>query len=291
MIFFSKKCSRFLSLTFLALKIFFWHVYAEDVEQVKKGNFSLPSSQQPGPLFGFGQNVVDAGTLQLIGYLDYRKAHHQDELNFFPSILYGITDRFALFGFLQAEPYRNVDGIHTSRVSQVGLQFEYSVYANKQATCIDELTIVWGSNFSVSPDVRREFFAPSFFLGATLSRMTNDWYLFASPAAILPTRKSNSKSGNTVTLQAGIGRNIPTSTNYILLAMLELNLISSQRNQILGSLDQDSGGQILFFGPTLWFATRSFFAQAGVIFPAYQHVRGKQNKSRYLVALNIGITF
>lgn len=288
---FPKKRNCFLGLIFLALMVFFCNAYAEDIEQVKRGNFSLPSSQQPGPLFGFGQNVIDSGTLQLIGYFDYRRAHHQDELNFLPSLLYGITDRFVFFGFLQAEPYHNADGIRTSRVSQVGLQFEYSVYANKRATCIDEFTVVLGSNFSVSTDARRDFFAPSFFLGTTVSRTAVDWYFFASPGIILPTRKGNSKSGNTVTVQAGIGRNIPTSTNYILLGMLELNLVSSQRNQILGSLDQNSGGQILFFGPTLWFATQNFFAQVGVVFPLYQHVKGQQNRSRYLIALNAGITF
>src|ERR1700722_1589145 len=33
----------------------------DDVEPIRAGNFSLRSSQQPGPLVGFGENIIDKG--------------------------------------------------------------------------------------------------------------------------------------------------------------------------------------------------------------------------------------
>jgi len=287
---FLKKHIIFWGFLFSLGLVFTYAAHALEATQVKKGNFALPASQQPGPLFGFGQNVIDSGTLQILGYFDYQKAHDQDEFNVVPSLLYGITDRLAFLGFIQAKAYSNVDGIHTSRVNQVGLQFEYSVQADKRATRIDEITLVIGSNFATSPNIQQDFFSTSFFLGATVSRTTVDWYFFVSPAVILPTQRGNSKSGNTLAVQAGLGKNIPTSSKFIFLGMLELAMISSQRATRLGSLDQDSGNQILYIGPTLWFSSSSFLAQAGLAFPVYQHIKGVQDKSRYVIALSIGIT-
>ncbi len=43
----------------------------KNIVQTPVGNFSLPISQQPGPLIGFGQDVVDEGDFILFSYMDY----------------------------------------------------------------------------------------------------------------------------------------------------------------------------------------------------------------------------
>lgn len=223
----------------------------QTASQFKEGNFLLPSSQQPGPLFGFGQNVIDAGALQVLGYVDYRKAHHQEEVNFFPGFLYGVTDSLAFLALIQSEVYANQDGVHTSRFNQASLQLEYSLYADKRTRRIDELTVVGGLNCATSPSLQRNFFNPSIFLGLTVSRTTIDWYFFTSPGLFITTKRNNSQPGNSLVLQAGVGRNIPTISQSICLVMVESNFICEQRDRKKGEIDFDSGKQLFYVGPTL----------------------------------------
>lgn len=43
---------------------------AKEEKPAKIGNFSLPASQQPSALFGFGGNIIDKGEIQLYFFAD-----------------------------------------------------------------------------------------------------------------------------------------------------------------------------------------------------------------------------
>jgi len=38
----------------------------KEIQHIKEGNFALPTSQQPSPLFSFGQNILDKGDIQAL---------------------------------------------------------------------------------------------------------------------------------------------------------------------------------------------------------------------------------
>ena len=58
----------------------------------KKGILALPTSQQPGPLFCFGQNSADQGDLQAFGIV----AKNKQSVDVVPTVLYGVSDSFSL---------------------------------------------------------------------------------------------------------------------------------------------------------------------------------------------------
>ncbi len=66
-------------------------------EPPKCGNFSLPVSQQPGPLVSFGENIINKGDLQLFLLADgfYGKTSYLNDI--YPGILWGIRDNLSLF--------------------------------------------------------------------------------------------------------------------------------------------------------------------------------------------------
>src|SRR5580704_16379352 len=82
------------------LNLFFNNlIFARDqdrIEHVIAGNLSLPTSQQPGPLFCFGQTVIDKGDFQgyLFGDAIWGKCNLSSDL--LPYIIYGITDNLSL---------------------------------------------------------------------------------------------------------------------------------------------------------------------------------------------------
>jgi hypothetical protein len=70
------------------------------VKQSKIGNFALPPSQQPGPLFSFGQNILDKGDLEIMTFVAHLKGHRNRTTEIVPAILYGISDKASIFGVL-----------------------------------------------------------------------------------------------------------------------------------------------------------------------------------------------
>ena len=57
----------------------------EKVDHIIEGNLALPTSQQPSPLFCFGQNIVDKGDVQIFGDVDYLKGKNLKFSEFIPS--------------------------------------------------------------------------------------------------------------------------------------------------------------------------------------------------------------
>lgn len=63
----------------------------------KIGNFSLPTSQQPAALFGFGGNIIDKGEVQIYLFEDDFVGKKKTTIDVIPSVLFGITDNWSVF--------------------------------------------------------------------------------------------------------------------------------------------------------------------------------------------------
>ena len=67
------------------------------VEPLEIGNFILPTTQEPGPLFGFGQNIIDEKDLQVYVAPNKYGGHDFHFSEILTYILYGITDYLSIF--------------------------------------------------------------------------------------------------------------------------------------------------------------------------------------------------
>lgn len=291
----------------LLLSMYVGLVQPSDIIQLKQGNLALPSSQQPGPLLGFGQSIVDQGDFAAYVFFDHLKGNDSDSTKMIPSILYGVTDDFSILISSLVQLY---DKEHTMRqsaeVKNFLVQCEYGFYTYEQATYTDAATIVGNIIFPTrSTDVsssadgtmsskmqNSKLNSPSFFLGLTASRITIDWYLWASLGSLFTVTSSNrSKLGNQYVVQCGLGRNIPTPPSWILLGQVEFSALFDQKNKIMGETVSDSGGTLVYLGPSLWASNKDWVLQAGILFPLYQYSNGDQNKNHFLAAANIGLKF
>lgn len=257
----------------------------QKITPLKKGNLALPGSQQPSPLFSIGQNVVDKDVVQLFSLFNQIKANNEKSIQVVSSFLYGITDKLSFLAIAPINLYlKPNDGAQTG-IQNITTEFEYALYKNEKLKSQSNATIVGNISF---PTISSGSF--SFLLGTTLSRTAIDWYLFISPAALLATSKHGTKTGNQYFLQCGFGRNIPSPSNIIATLMVELNGFLSEYSSIQRLRNANSGGQIIYLGPSLWIASKNFLIQGGIALPIYQHLNGKQNKINYLLAINTGIT-
>lgn len=264
----------------------------EPVEQDKVGNFAVPGSVQPGPLLGFGQNVITPYEMLVEIYPSWLLGKNKNFNEITPSIVYGIRDDLSiLLGFPTAIRLK-YDGQVSSGSEDLIIQLEYAPYSYHTETATKQITLV-GSLYLPSgnecKDPATGFGSANFFLGFTAEYLSTDWTCYTSYGVWLTRSRSN---GNQFFYQAGVGKNIAyASDKWTLAWMLELSGCYEQRAKSHGVTNPNSGFNTIILGPSLWFSTERFMLQVGAAPVVYQHLFGQQLKDSVFIAVDIGCRF
>lgn len=270
-------------------------------ELMHVGNFVLPIALEPSPLFSFGQNILDYDDkLVYVNPLYLKGKTQKSYFNVESYFLYGLSDNASIFALLTAPLLNKESGMETVGFGDVLIQYEYAFI--NLARVVDEIqsTIVAsiylpsgqvdlakkGTDISDHPPFGG-FGAVSFFLGWTYSYTTLDWYSFVSIGGILTTRRQDkTKLGNEVLYQAGIGRNLKRYDDKIVMLMFEFDGIYTKRDQLRGITDPNSGGNIFYWGPVLYYADWWSIFQVGIQIPICQRLNGIQIKNSYYFSIS-----
>ena len=258
------------------------------------GNFSLPLSQQVGPLVSFGENILGKG--EFITYLD-ADAYIGDDLystDAIPSVVYGIRDDLSLFLQVPLAPGNKRDGSHSAGFEDMSLQLEYAFYSGStevsstQATFVANVTFPTGSSKKMPPT---GFGSTSFFLGPTINYTTQQWFVFTSSGATLTTSSCGTQFGDAVLYQFGFARDFRSPPGWVFAWMVEFDGQYTWKNTIHGKTDPNSGGNVIYVTPSLWMSSKQYILQLGVGYPIVQHLFGHQSKQWLFIDFNFGVTF
>ncbi|MFI4938511.1 MAG: hypothetical protein ACHQJ6_08410 [Candidatus Berkiellales bacterium] len=258
------------------------------------GNFALPTSQQPGAFISFGGNIIDKNQTQLFLFADDYFGVKRHSVDLIPSVLYGIADNFSIFLNMPIAASFKADDNRSSGLEDAFVQFEYAYHNGKtksfedQATLVVNMTFPTGSSNKIPPT---GFGSPSFFLGATYNLMYVDWFWFTSHGVVLATNHHDTKFGDQFLYELGFGRNIcDIDSKWIFAWMLEVDGTYSGKNTLHGSIDPNSGGNVIYITPSLWISSKKLIFQIGAGWAATEHLFGNQKKENYLLAANVGWT-
>jgi len=264
---------------------------SEEKEPPHIGNFALPISQEPGPLVSFGQNILAKNETQLFLLADDFVGVQKHFIDAIPGVLYGLTDDLSIFVNAPIAVNYQTSPNHSAGWEDAFVQLEYVFYEASTSLFLDQATVVSNITFptgSIQKNPATGVGSPSFFIGATYSHTYVDWFVFASPGVVLTTAKNGTKFGNTYLYQAGFGRNIANIDGWLLAWMIEGDGNYTQKNRVRGSIDPNSGGNIIYVTPSLWASTKQFIFQFGVGFPVTQHSFGNQTSNTYTLIGNVG---
>lgn len=282
----------------IAPLLFLSALYAADEKSKKEeppklGNFSLPTSQEPGPLVSFGENIIDKGNVQLFLFADgfYGKNSYLNDI--VPEIVWGIRDNLSLLIDFPFSPGNKEDRYHSSGLEDFTAQMEWAYYHTSTAISYTQATIVGGIGFPTGSGTKipaTGFGAVSFFFGPTLNYSTVNWMVFTSYEFILPTSHHKTKFGNQFFYQFGIERCLASPPGWIYAVMLEFDGAYSWKDRLKGKIDPDSGGNVIYLTPSIWISSKRLSFQFGVGYPVVQHLFGEQPKKFVSYDLKIGVT-
>lgn len=266
----------------------------EKEEPPKIGNFSLPMSQQPAALFGFGGNILDAQEVQIYLFVDTLVGRKKMLIDVIPSVLFGVTDNFSVFFNAPFTPQVREGNHHSSGLLDFFIQLEYAFYNNSTYTYSDEATLVGNvtaptGSINVNPPTG--FGGPSLFLGMTFMRTWVHWFAFTAQGAVLTTSNLGFKPGEQFLYQFGFGRNFPSPEDHIYAWMIEVDGQYNKKSYFRREWDGSSGGNTVWITPSLWASSKDWLIQFGVSFPMVQNLFGEQRKFEYIVNFNWAWSF
>lgn len=260
----------------------------------KTGNFA--NDRSPGTSFGFGQYILDEGNTAFYLYIDQSKGKKQSEITLYPLVAYGIADYLSVFCSIPLVTSCYSDGKKSRGIGDVITQFEY-VYWQPSTKHIDGwATLVGNITFPTASTPHDESLGlgtPSFFLGSTLSILSTKWYAYAEGGAtLIPASYKCTRTGNCFLYEWGAGYNLLGKNNTILALLIDFNGIYTKKDKDnMGVSDPNSGGNILYIGPTLFYSHKSLVLTFGIQGPAVQHLNGTQNKQYYRTLFAGSISF
>lgn len=258
------------------------------------GNFSLPASQQPAALFGFGGNVIDEGEVQFYFFADEFSGKNKKTIDLIPSVLFGVTKELSIFFNFPFTPLLRDGRNRSSGLQDFFIQLEYAFYSKSNFCYVDQATIVGNVTFptgSIKKNPPTGFGSPSLFLGGTYYRTMVDWFFFTSQGAVLTCSDNRVKFGDQFLYQFGLGRNFPSPLGWIYAWMVELDGQYTKKNRIGRVLDKNSGGNVIYATPSLWISSKEMTIQFGVSFPLNQNLFGRQRKVDYALNFNFSWSF
>ncbi len=263
----------------------------EKIQQLRIGNLALPATLQQAPLFSFGQHIIGKNQLYGWEFIDYVHGDNDQKLSLLSTnLLYGITDKVSLDITIPFVVVLQSDDIKVTGLSDIFLNVEWAYYFHYWQTATVQATLLGGLTFPMGvPPLAAG--SPIFFLGATLSYLSIDWYAFTSFGAELPTTFCCGKSGNEFLYQFGVGHNITNRQGLVIACLLELDGVFAQQDTFKGICDPNSGGNSISIGPSLWVASERFIIQPGIQAIIDRHLNGNQDKNRFAVSLDIGYLF
>ena len=278
------------------LMIFSFPIYGKEGEEppCDRGNFALPSSQQPAPLISFGENIIGRNQVQVFLFGDDYIGKNKHSVDLIPGILYGITDDFSVFFNVPAAVSYKEGRSHSSGLGDLFLQLEYAIYT-REASCIsDQVTIVANVSFPTGSSRKNPSTgvgAVGYFIGTTYNRTWENWLCFTSYGAELPMSHQGTQFGNQFLYQFGFGRHIVNARGWMFAWIVELDGTFSARNRINGILDPNSGGNVVYLTPSLWMSSKDWTLQVGLGHTVQQNLFGSQKRNEYLLCFNFGRTF
>ncbi len=264
------------------------------IKPIALGNFANPS--WPSTVFGFGQNILGKNTALVYASYYQQIGDHYNQAILYPECIYGITDHFSLDVYLPVICNLTINNNKTSGVGDLVTQFEHVLYQSTSLEATNLITILANASFptgdlSLTDKPSTGLGAMTFFAGFTASRLTEQWYAYLSSGATLATAGHGIKSGNNVLYNASIGHNLGNPFDVTILGLLEMNGTYLKKTKNCGEIDENTGGNTILLGPSLYCTRKHGIFLAGIQFPVFQKLHGTQNKQKYLIAVVGAIHF
>lgn len=286
----------------LILCLFFIPLHGIEERQTPppfRGNFARKIV--PSNTFAFGQNIFDKNTWVVYPTLTQCSGENSSDISLIPSFIYAPTDSFSIYTGLPIILKQKSDSETQRGIGDLFVSLEYAVINQSGDNYQNMVTIVGNiglptTRLSTTSDfiqtcTSNDDSVTNFFVGATASHISVRWYVYASTGATFNTKKNGTHPGNFFLYEAGVGINLGNPWNIDSMGLIEFNGIYTKKTSMCDVDDKNTGGNLIYIGPTFCFSGDRWLFSGGIQAAAVQQVNGDQDKARFRSAVQLIFIF
>jgi hypothetical protein len=238
------------------------------------------------PMFSLGNRMMPKGRFAATERFVYQKNENSSASLLVPTFRYGITDKLTVRGHLPVFIDRTVGNKSSDGTSNLVGVFEYSLYKHrvKESNKEYQATFIAGMDFPTVDTTKKPslgYGGTNFLVGTTGSGLSREWYTFYSLAGTFSTKHKKQHPGSQFLYELGCGYIIKHSILHNLCVLLEMDGILSSRDTFKDLENPNSGGNIIYLGPSIEYRYWTFLGAVGIQFPIVQSLNGNQDKRNY----------
>jgi len=251
--------------------------------------------RQIGPLFCFGQNILDKGSIRLREVPYYFKNSEHTLSYTSTQAFYALSNNWIIWmGF--PTKLKNKGFNTTGRLIATRIESEYAyhhIVTSEKRILVSILgNCIIPTKFTTnnSPIPYNDTGGLSCYLATTAGHLTPAWYIYGSTGVQINPSYHAKKFGNLYRYEWIIGKGIPTGSwnTYI---MCEFSGIHLQKSRCFDVHDPNSGGNIIYVGSSIISRSDHFYIWAGMQGAVLQGLHGNQQQPTLRASCMVAVLF
>lgn len=235
------------------------------------------------PVFSLGPETIYKDGIGVETEFEFEQKGKDKERVIHYEILYGVTEDIALTleapQFLEKkEAVNSSDGL-----GDIALRGKYQFYRKDSPGAQDKAALIYGLRFPSGDEDRKPATstgAVEHLFGLTLGHESTTLYGFATARYLLKTDSGSRDKGDQFLLDISVGFRpwLRSYKSWDLVLLLETSYILTQKDEIDGAGQPNTGGEEILTGPTFLWSIRNIMLKGGVQFPVWQDMNGTQKE-------------
>lgn len=235
------------------------------------------------PVFSLGPETIYKGGIGIETEIEYEKSGSEGKTVLHEEIIYGIRENFSLTIGLPFILQKKENGSTSSGFGDMTLRGKFRFYKKDYFGAQDKATLIGGIKFPTGDKDKKPALGSGsfdFLIGLAAGHESRKWYYFGTARYWINNKDGIKEKGDIFLYDIVFGLR-PVLREYYdpdLVLLLELSGEHRNKDKINALKNKDSGGDILYLGPSFLWSYRNWMIKGGIQLPVYQDLNGEQEK-------------
>lgn len=248
------------------------------------------------PVFSLGPETIYKDGVGIETEVEYEKSGSERSFDLHEEIIYGLREDLSLtarFPFILEK--KELDST-SSGFGDLALRAKYRFYKKDYFGAQDKAAFIGGVKFPTGDEDKNPSLGTGSFdylLGLTAGHESLKWYYFGTVRYRINNENGSNEKGDKFLYDIAFGLR-PVLKEYYepdLVLLLELSGEHRNKDIISGVKNIDSGGDILYLGPTFLWSYRNWMIKGGIQLPIYQNLNGDQEDEDFRSVIAVEVHF
>ena len=258
--------------------------------------FTSNSTFAHEPVFSLGPETIFKGGFGLETEVEYDKSASEREIGLHEEIIYGLRENLSLTGRIPFILEKKEDGATSSGLGDISLRGKFRFFKKDYLGAQNKAALIGGIKFPTGDEDKKPPVGTGSFdylAGLTAGHESLKWYYFGTLRYWFNNKDGIKEKGDLFLYDISFGLR-PVLREYYehdLVTLLEFSGEHRNRDKVDNLQDDDTGGDILYLGPTFLWSYRNWMIKGGVQLPIYQDLNGEQKKEDFRSILAVEVHF